>query len=618
MNACVPVIEPPIGDYAAIGDCRGLALVSRQGSLDWLSLPRPDSPALFAALLDARTGGRFLVRPTTDATVERRYLPGTNVLETAFRVPSGVLVLRDAMVVSSEEEKRERLTPEHEILRELEVTQGEVEVEVLYEPRPDYGRRAASLQSRGRLGVWCDLGAAALVLNADLPLALAPDNRSARGRARLRASERRHLSLTYAADGPAVVPPLGAAAAERVARTRRWWEDWSARCAYDGPYREAVLRSGLALKLLAYAPSGAIVAAATTSLPERIGGDSNYDYRFCWLRDAALTLRALVALGYREEASAFVDWMLHSTRLTQPELQIVYDVMGEARLPERELSGLSGYRGSLPVRVGNAAHDQLQLDVYGEVADAVYGLDPHGAPFDRDTAALLAGIGETVCLRWCEPDDGIWESRTERLHYTHSKVLCWVALDRLIRLHEAGRLRVPVERFRRERDAIRAAVEARGYDERLGAYARTLDGDELDASVLVLPLYGYIDAAHPRMLSTLARVREALGRGALVRRHRRPPDRSEGAFGICSFWAVECLARAGRVEEASAAFEELLGYANDVGLFAEEIDPDSGAALGNFPQAFTHVGLVNAAAALAASGLQPATASTRCAKEVAT
>jgi len=600
--------QPPIGDYALIGDGRGVGLVSRDGSLDWLCLPRPDSRSLFAALLDGRLGGRFRVRPTGAFRTERRYLPGTNVLETVFRTPGGAVALRDALAVSSEEEKRRRLTPEHELLREVEGLEGQVELEVLYEPRPDYGRARPTIESRRRLGLWCRAGSAALVLGSELALTPSPDRRSARGLARLRAGERAYLSCSYAAEAPAVVPALGAAARERMERTRRWWAGWAEQCAYDGPYRDAVVRSALALKLLAYAPSGAIVAAATTSLPERLGGESNYDYRLCWLRDAAFTLRALVGMGYRDEGGAFVSWLLHSTRLTQPELQVVYDVFGEARLPERELDHLAGYRGSRPVRVGNAASRQLQLDAYGEVADAVRALEPDGEPFDRDTAGLLRGVGETVCRRWREPDDGIWEDRAGARQYTHSKVLCWVALDRLIRFHEAGRLRLAVDRLRAERAAIRATVEVRGYNARLGAYARTLDGDELDASLLTLPLYGYVDAAHPRMRSTLAAVRERLGRGVLIHRYATPDDRREGAFGICGFWAVECLARAGQLEEATAAFERLLGYGNDVGLFAEEIDPETGAALGNFPQAFTHVGLVNAALALAAAGRPDGTA----------
>jgi GH15 family glucan-1,4-alpha-glucosidase len=336
-------------------------------------------------------------------------------------------------------------------------------------------------------------------------------------------------------------------------------------------------------------------------LPERIGGERNWDYRYCWLRDASLTLRALFALGYNEEALAFVDWMLHSTRLTRPELQVLYSVYGEARLPESTLCHLEGYAGSRPVRIGNDAHGQLQLDVYGEVLDAVYRFARRGGRFDRETARLLEGLGRTVCRRWREPDEGIWEGRSGRHHHTHSKVLCWVALDRLARMHEEGWVRVDIETVRAERDAILREVERRGYNKGLGAYTRLLDGDDLDAALLTLPAYGYIDGGSERMRSTCSRIRERLGRGPLVYRYQDTDDGlppGEGAFGICSFWAVDCLARGGEQAAATDAFERLLGYANDLGLYAEEIDPGTGAALGNFPQAFTHVGLINAALTL--------------------
>jgi GH15 family glucan-1,4-alpha-glucosidase len=479
---------------------------------------------------------------------------------------------------------------------------GAVELEILYEPRPNYGRSRPVLRTRGALGLWGEAQGAVFVLRSEVPLEVADDGQAARGLARIRAGERKYLSFTSAEEAPAVVPPLGEVARGTVERTVRWWRDWASRCTYAGPYRAAVVRSALVLKLMAYAPSGAVVAAPTTSLPERLGGERNWDYRYCWLRDAALTLRALFALGYDEEALAFLNWMLHATRLTWPALQVLYDVFGEAHLPERALHHLEGYAGSRPVRVGNGAHGQLQLDVYGEVLDAVAHFAQRGGRFDRDTVRLLDGLGHTVCQRWREPDEGIWEGRSGRFHHTHSKVLCWVALDRLVRLHEAGQIHVCVDTFRAERDAIRHAVERRGYSEQLGSYTRTFDGDTLDAALLTLPLYGYVDAAHPRMRATCARIHERLAHGPLLYRYQDTDDGlppGEGAFGICSFWAVECLARGGDVAGATVAFEQLLAYANDVGLFAEEIDPETGAALGNFPQAFTHVGLLNAALTLA-------------------
>jgi GH15 family glucan-1,4-alpha-glucosidase len=592
----------PIGDYAIIGDCRSAALISRDGSLDWLCWPRFDSPSLFAALLDDARGGRFRVSAVGVVRVERRYLPDTNVLETVFHTPTGVAVLRDLMPVATEQEKRSSLLPEHEILREVHVLSGEVEIAVDYAPRLQYGAAPPELRQRGGFGIQSAVDGAVVTLRSELPLRVASDGARASGTARMGAGERAWLSLTYASDDPAVAPQLGAAARGRLERSACWWREWAGRCEYRGPYRDAVVRGALVLKLMAYAPSGAIVAAPTTSLPERLGGVRNWDYRYCWLRDAAFTLRALFALGYREEGDAFLHWILHATRLSWPELQMLYNVFGETHLPERELWHLDGYAGSRPVRIGNDARGQLQLDVYGEVIDAAARFARTGGRFDRDTEHLLAGLGETVCRRWREPDEGIWEGRAGRFHHTHSKALCWVALDRLLALNRTHGLPIDAGGFHRERDAIRDTIERRGFNERLGSYTRLLDGDDLDASLLTLPLYGYVDAAHLRMAATCERIHERLGQDGLIFRYTDETEdglpAGEGAFGICSFWAVECRARGGDRAGAVAAFDRLLGYANDLGLYAEEIAPRTGAALGNFPQAFTHVGLINAALTL--------------------
>jgi GH15 family glucan-1,4-alpha-glucosidase len=473
-------------------------------------------------------------------------------------------------------------------------------MELLYQPRPDYARAAPRLVDRAAWGTWCDVGQSVAILRSDIPVTIRAD--TAAGQADVHAGQSLCVSFSYATYSPAAVPSLGAAASDRLERSIAWWQQWSARCTYDGPHREQVLRSVLLLKLLSYAPTGAILAAPTTSLPEEIGGARNWDYRYCWLRDASLTVRALLQLGYADEAAAFCAWLLHTTRLTLPDVNIVYDVFGRTELPERELPHLSGYRGSRPVRIGNGAVAQFQLDVYGELIDAVAQfLIPSVSRLDRDTRRMLEGIGETVCRRWQEPDEGIWEVRAGRRHHTHSKVLAWVAVDRLLRLADAGLVSIPVQRYRAVRDAIRAAIERDGWNDARQSYVRTFGGDELDASLLLLPIYGYASGSAPRVESTTERILEHLARGPFVHRYLPGEDGvpgGEGAFGIASFWAVEALARAGQVERARTMFELLLGHANDVGLYGEEFDATTGAPLGNFPQAFTHVGLINAALAL--------------------
>jgi GH15 family glucan-1,4-alpha-glucosidase len=590
---------PPIADYALIGDCRSAALISRDGSLDWLCLPRFDSPAVFAALLDRSKGGRFRVRPVGGFASSRRYVEDSNVLETTFLTGSGTLRLRDLMPVGSEEEKRRELWPNHQILRQLECVEGEVEVEVLCDPRPDYGRRVPGVVDRGAFG-FRFRGGPNLLLRSELPLGPLPDRPGIGGRARLRAGERRYVSLTFNLEEPAVVPPFGEVAERKLEQTLRWWGEWASRCRYEGPYRNDVVRSALTLKLMTYAPSGAVIAAPTASLPEWIGGVRNWDYRYCWLRDASLTLRALFDLGYTTEGEAFLEWLIDAIRLSAPDVQIMYDVAGERRMRERELEHLEGYAGSRPVRVGNDAAGQFQLDTYGEVVDAAFEYVRRGGRIGRDAGRLLVGLGETTCRRWREPDEGIWEIRGGRRHHTYSKAMCWVALDRLVRLHEAGHLKAPMQPFARVRDEIRAEVERRGYNERLGSYVSVYDGEQLDASLLLLGIYGYADGPGQRMRGTCERVYEHLGTGPLLHRYRDddglPPG--EGAFGIASFWGVEVRALQGELDSARTDFERLCGYANEVGLFAEEIDPETGACLGNFPQAFTHVGLISAALAL--------------------
>ncbi len=599
--------NPPIADYAIIGDCRSAALVGRNGAIDWLCWPRFDSPSVFGSLLDARRGGSFAVAPVEPAAISRRYLDGTNVLETTFRTTRGVLRVTDLMPVATPEERRRSLRPPREILRRLECLEGDVTVQVRCDPRPDFGRIVPRLTTRGSLGAWYEHDGSALALRCDLPVELSDDHARLAVGTTLHAGDRHYLSLVGVVGEPAVLPPLGEAAEVRIRQTISWWRNWSGRCVYEGPRRDAVVRSALTLKLMEFAPSGAVIAAPTTSLPESIGGIRNWDYRYCWLRDSSLTVQALFDLGYGAEAEAFISWLLHATWMSLPRLQVLYDVFGETRLPERELDWLSGYNESRPVRVGNDAHNQLQLDIYGEVVDAIHAFTVRGGRLDRGTRRMLRGFGETVCRQWRELDEGIWEPRGGRRHNTYSKAMCWVALDRLCRLDQAGHVRLPAGRYRAVQDEIRQAIESRGFDPALDSYVSTLDGHDVDASLLLLSRYGYTEASAPRMRSTGLRIAIDLGVDGLLYRYRDGDGLpgGEGAFGICSFWAVSYLAQAGEHQRAADLFEHLLGYANDLGLFAEEIDPVSGAALGNFPQAFTHVGLIDAALQLAhATGAQ--------------
>lgn len=589
----------PIEDYAILGDGRSAALVARDGSIDWLCLPHFHSPSVFGAILDAALGGRYAVTPRGDYDVERRYLPGTCVLETTFRTPTGVLRLTDCMPVEDDDHREEALLPAHEVLRIMDCTEGAVDVDVVFDPRPDYGRVMPRMRrDRAMDALVCRHGGSTLALQSDIPLHAGRKGAGAMGSVRLRAGQRRTLSLT-SEQGPAVVAGVDGDAWDRVDRTIDWWRAWSDRIEYDGPYADAVLRSLLTLKLLSYAPSGAIVAAPTTSLPERIGGAFNWDYRYCWLRDATMTLRALFDVGVIDEGEAFLDWLLQATRLTWPRLQVMYDVFGETDLSERFHRYWEGYRGSRPVRLGNAAYDQLQLDIYGEVITAAVSYVERGGKLDRQEARMIRGLGDTICALWKEPDSGIWEFRGPRQLHTLAQALCWVGLDGLIRLHENGVIKVPVDRYRETRDAIRTSVEERGWNSEIGAYTATLDGDDVDASLLLLPLYGYADARDERVRATGDVIHRELGLDGLIYRFRHQEVDDAGAFGICSFWRADLLARQGRTDEAREVFEHLLATANDVGLLGEEIQPETRSAIGNFPQAFTHVGLVNAATAIA-------------------
>src|SRR5881275_2027127 len=485
---------PKIQDYAAIGDGRSVALVSRYGAIDWLCWPRFDSASIFGGILDPRIGGHWSIRPARDAKVSRRYLEKTNVLETTFANQSGKIMLTDFMSVTSEENKRRQLWPEHELVRQIKCESDGVEVIIEFNPRLDYGRVAPKIRNTGKLGWRIDIGTDVFTLRSYVDLD--PFKRSSLGdlaedhlsyKLVLKAGDAVAFSLSFATEAPAVLPPLGDSIAERLNLTVDWWRNWVAQSNYCGPYERHVIRSALALKLLSYAPSGAIIAAPTASLPERIGGDLNWDYRFAWLRDAAFTVHALFGLGYKEDAAAFVDWLLHATRLTRPELRVIYDVFGERPPPECELPQLRGHRGSRPVRIGNAAIEQVQLDIYGEVVEAVSHFTRESRKLDRDMQKMLRQCAEYVCEHWYQPDNGMWEERDERRHYTHSRLMCWVALDRILDMQARGQLDgICIEKCKAERQRIREEIEMRAWNSNLGAYAQACGSHEIDASALLL------------------------------------------------------------------------------------------------------------------------------------
>jgi GH15 family glucan-1,4-alpha-glucosidase len=589
----MPDVEAPIRDYAVIGDGRTVAVVRRNASIDWLCLPNLDSGSVFAALLDAERGGCFELAPSVPYQAERRYLPGTNVLETTFRTDGGVVTVTDALTLPDD-----GLAPVRELARRVDGVSGRVPMRWRIEPRFDYGRATTRIEARQPFPVALSHGDAIGICTWDAGQPRC-DARAVGGAFEARAGSRALLALATA-HGEPLVFPARAQIESRLDATAEFWRHWSRRVAYDGAWREAVVRSALTLKLLVFAPSGAIAAAPTTSLPEAIGGERNWDYRFSWIRDSSFTLEALLQLGCHAEATSFFWWFMHATRLTHPRLQPFYRLDGGAHAPERALP-LAGYRGSRPVRVGNGAADQLQLDTFGNLLDTALGYSARGFEIDPETGKALAGLADFVCTEWRRPDRGIWEVRMEPRHFTHSKAMCWVALDRAIRLAEGGVL--PAKRlphWREEAGRIRAFIDEQCWSQTRQSYVRYPGADELDASLLMMPIMRYADPGHPRMVATIEAVQRELGRGPLVYRYLGEDGltRGEGVFVCCSFWLVEALALAGRHDAAVKLMTELLGLANDVGLYAEEMTDESYAFLGNFPQGLVHLALISAAVAL--------------------
>jgi GH15 family glucan-1,4-alpha-glucosidase len=587
-------VNPEIGDYAMIGDCRTAALVSREGSIDWLCLPHFSAPSIFARLLDPN-GGHFSIRPRQPFRATRRYIADTAVLETRFETANGVVLLRDALVVL---DGVAPMRPMRELIRTIEGIAGAVELIVEVVPKPDYGRIPARLRRHRDIGWAFFWDNEILFLRSEH--VLQPNGRALGAVIDCAAGSKYCLSLSHTKGDIAVIPQLGSDAQDRVDQTLAWWNRWSSHCSYDGPYRDAVFRSAVTLKQLTYSLSGALVAAATTSIPETIGHDDTWDYRYCWLRDAGLTAQAFAGLGFLGDAAAYLGWLLHATRLTWPRLRVMYDIYGRQSLREDILTHLAGYRDSRPVRIGNKASIQLQLDCYGHVILAAEKFAAAGGRFGPAEARMLLGLGKTVCEDWRRADSGIWEIRGPRRQYTFSKLMCWVALDRLLKLHEQGRIAAGhlAARFRTERDAIADIIETRGFNPELQTYTSELDGSQLDATLLLMGLLGYKRADDPRFAQTVDRIMERLSRNGLIFRYEPGYDgrrRNEASFGICTFWAVEVFAAQGEIAIAENLFEHALSCANDVGLLGEEIGVDDGSIAGNFPQAFTHVGVINAA-----------------------
>ena len=573
----------PIREYAAIGDGRTVALVAADGSIDWLTLPTIGGPAVFSALLDAESGGRFELCPDGEFDVERAYLEGTNVLRTRFRTARGTLEVTDAVTLQDG-----GLLPWFELVRRLEARDGDVPVRWRVRPRFDFARQAPKLDSRNGVPVLVDGRTVLAVRSFGAGEPVATDDEVA-GRCTVHAGDSAVLCLLSVDNEPIPLPPREEIEI-RIDGTCDAWRRWADGACYDGPYRAAVMRSALALKLLIYSPSGAMAAAPTTSLPEKIGGDRNYDYRYAWVRDATFALDALMELGYREQAHDSLSWLLDATRRSHPRLQPMYSLSGDVP-PEQEELPLAGYRGSRPVLRGNRAARQIQLGAYGELLETIALYVGQGNALDRETAVRAREIVDFTCEIWRNEDSGMWELPEER-HYTVSKIACWSALERALELAGGGHVDGDCERWRAEQAALRAFVDERCWSESRRAYTFYAGTDDLDASLLRFSHSRFFE--RERLASTVEAIREELAAGPLLYRYSGMCGQ-EGAFLACSFWLVGALANLGRVDEASALFDELVECANDVGLYSEEMDPGSGELLGNFPQGLTHLALIDAA-----------------------
>jgi GH15 family glucan-1,4-alpha-glucosidase len=616
---------PPISDYALLGDCHTAALVSRDGAIDWFCPTRFDAPAVVCRLLDWHRGGYQRVAPTEAYQVARQYRGPTSILDTTFTTASGQVRLTDFRPIYSRQASPEGYdvgTSGH-TLRLIEALSGEVELAVEFKPTFDFARAATQVTPVAGRGAVAQANGSYVTL-ACPGLTLVPDGAGGwRGTLRVRAGQRQWLALVPSSDAAGARQALDAPDGDaRLAETLAYWQRWAARCTYQGRYRDAVLRSALTLKLLTYEPTGAIVAAPTTSLPELIGGPRNWDYRYTWIRDTSLILYALVSVGYVAEALDFYHWLHDIGARAGGDIQIMYGIHGERDLAESTIGDLEGYRGSRPVRVGNGAATQHQLDIYGELLTAAdlyltATRTPDGQAASTRTAEtdilahpIVAGwpvfrrLAEHAATSWQKPDSGIWEVRGGPQPFLYSRLMCWAALDRARSIAQRFGLPAPQAQWQRTQQAIRQAILTQGFDERSGAFTQALGSAVLDSSVLAIPRVGFLPATDPRVQSTVQRIQQDLMGGGLVYRYRTDETAdgltgAEGTFALCSFWLVDALALGGQLDAAHALFEHVLSFANDVGLLSEEIEPTSGTLLGNFPQGFSHLALISSAVNLA-------------------
>ena len=594
----------PIDQYGVIGDLHTAALVGRNGSIDWLCLPRFDSPSLFAAILDDGKGGRFKIGATGQAATRQMYVPDTNVLITRFVTPDGIAEVYDCMPVEVDEPGTRALN--HDLVRVVHGVRGTVDLELYCKPAFDYARAGHTVRE---VQHGCQFISDATVggkevqvsLLASVPLTV--EDGAARASFTVKEGEWVGVVMEWVNGHPPTntLPPT-IALRHAVQQTVDFWQRWLARSTYRGRWREQVARSALVLKMLTYAPTGAIVAAPTTSLPEAIGGPRNWDYRFSWVRDASFIVYALMRIGFHEEAARYIDFLTTQCLdvAAGKSLQVVYRIDGSTELPEEILEHLEGYQGSRPVRIGNAAKDQLQLDIFGELLDSIYLYDKYGSPISYDVWKSLTWMLDWLVDNWQQPDDGIWEVRGGRQCFVFSRMMCWVAFDRALRMANKRGLPAPWNRWEETRTAIYEQVMAEGYDPKLKTFVQFYGSPYVDASNLLMPLVKFTAPTDPRMLGTIEATRNRLVSDSLV--YRYDPDCAapdgmagdEGAFSLCTFWWVEALTRAGYLREARLTFEKMLTYANPLGLYAEEIG-HSAEALGNFPQGFTHLALISAA-----------------------